>query len=128
VDRMNAPIGGAERTVVCPNCGNRVAASGIEQRCDRCGYQLDPAASADEGIVGGAIPGEAYPTDVAPPPASGGVGGVTDGTQVVHRATSAVPGKPMAPIAADPAGGSTLEGQAMDTPASSAHAERGGSG
>ena len=128
MDPMNSGLGRDERSVVCPNCGNRQAISGIEQRCDQCGFQFDVAASGDEGIVGGAMAGEAFPTDVAPPMAAGGIGGVSDGTQVVHRATSAVPGKPMAPIADDPAGGSSLEGQAMDTPVSAPHSERGGSG
>ncbi|MDP9359592.1 MAG: hypothetical protein M3R02_30750 [Chloroflexota bacterium] len=78
--------------------------------------QLDPLA------------GQAEPADVPAPMASGGIGGVNDGTQVNHHSPTPVPGKPMAPIATDPAGNDTLEGQAMDPPAGSAHAERGGSG
>ena len=129
MDRMNAPIGGAEQMVACPNCGNRQAFSGIDSRCDRCGTLVNPAGSGQEGIPASAsFPGQADPIQVPPAMARGGIGGVTDGTQVSHRVTSAVPGKPMAPIADDPAGGSSLEGQAMDTPVSAPHSERGGSG
>ncbi len=74
------------------------------------------------------LAGQAQPSDVPAPMVSGGIGGVNDGTQVTHRSPTPVPGKPMAPIATDPAGNDTLEGQAMDPPAGSAHAERGGSG
>lgn len=74
------------------------------------------------------LAGQAEPADVPAPMAAGGIGGINDGTQVTHHSPTAIPGKPMAPITSDPAGNSTLEGQAMDPPAGSAHAERGGSG
>ncbi len=128
MDRMNAPLGGAEQRVVCPNCGNDQAMSGIDSRCDRCGTLLNPAGSGKAGMSNAEIPGQADPVNVPPAEAAGGIGGVSDGTQVSHHVTSAVPGKPMAPIADGPAGGSTMEGQAMNTPASGAHGERGGSG
>ena len=78
----------------------------------------------------GGLPAQADPSAVNPPMVGGGLGDVNDGTQVPLQTSTAVPGKPMAPSTAttDPAGGSTLEGQAMDTPASGAHSERGGSG
>ncbi len=128
MERMTAPIGGAEQMVVCPNCGNRQVMSGVDTRCDGCGTLLDPTGSSKQEIVGGRMAGQADPVQVPPTMAAGGIGGVTDGTQVTHHVPTAVPGKPMAPIADDPAGGSTMEGQAMDTPASTAHSDRGGSG
>jgi hypothetical protein len=128
LDQSASRITAAEQLVVCPNCGNQQAMSGVDSRCDRCGMLLNPAGSGKEGIVGGPIPGRADPAQVPPPMASGGIGGVNDGTQVTRHTTSPVPGKPAAPITSDPAGSSTLEGQALDTPASGAHAERGGSG
>lgn len=128
MDPMTAPIGGDAQMVVCPSCGNRQAMSGVDARCDRCGTLLDPAGSGKEGITGGPIPGRADPAQVPPPMVSGGIGGTNDGTQVTHHVSSAVPGKPMAPIADDPAGHSTEEGQAMPTPSSAARSVRGGSG
>ena len=71
---------------------------------------------------------QADPTIGAPAPASGGIGGTDDGTQVPHRSPTAVPGKPMAPLAADPVDRTSFEGQAQDTPVSEPHSERGGSG
>ena len=127
MERMTAPIGGAEQMVVCPNCGNRQAMSGVDTRCDACGTLLDPTGSGKEGIVGGPIPGRADPMNVPPPMAAGGIGGTNDGTQVTRHVPTAVPGKPMAPIADDPAGNSTEEAQAMDAPASGGTAKRGGS-
>ena len=126
MDPMRVPIGADVETVVCPNCANRQGISGIAAKCERCGYEFDPTLLQAAGVAGGPIAGESSPWDAASPIVAGGLGGETDGTQVVHHSTSAVPGKPMAPIADDSAGGSTLEGQAMDTPSSSAHAERGG--
>ena len=128
MDPMTSPIADTDRTLTCPNCGNQQAISGVGARCEQCGYQFDPSGSSKEGIVGTAMPGQGSPFDVPPAMASGGIGGVNDGTQVTHHVSTPVPGKPMAPIADDPAGGSTLEGQALDPPASGAHAERGGSG
>lgn len=129
MDRKDAtatPLGGAEQMVVCPNCGNRQAMSGIESRCDRCGTLLNPVGSDNEGIINPDVVGVADPVTVSSPMVTGEFGGVSDGTQVTHHASSAVPGKPMAPIASDPVGSSTLEGQAMDAPASAPHSERGG--
>lgn len=83
-------------------------------------------ATGTEGLVGIQGVGPADPASVPPPEVSGGLGGTNDGTQVAHHSSTAVPGKPMAPITNDPAGGSTDEAQAMDTPVSSPHAERGG--
>ena len=79
----------------------------------------------------GVLPAQADPSAVNPPSGGGGgLGGTNDGTQVPLKTSTAVPGKPMVPATAtnDPAGGSTDEAQAMDTPSSSPHAERGGSG
>lgn len=56
----------------------------------------------------------------------GGIGGPNDGSQITHHASAAVPGKPMAPIADDPAGTSTDEAQATATPLSEPHPKRGG--
>lgn len=89
---------------------------------------LPATASGKQEIVNPAPVGVADPTQVPAAMVAGGIGGVSDGTQVTHHVSSAVPGKPMAPIADDPAGSSTDEAQAMNTPASGAHAERGGSG
>ncbi len=127
MDRMTAPLGGAEQMVVCPNCGNRQAMSGVESRCDACGTLLDPSGGSKQEIVAGQGIGQADPVQVPPPMVAGGIGGVTDGTQVTHHVPTAVPGKPMAPIADDPAGGSTEEAQARDAPASGGTAKRGGS-
>lgn len=78
----------------------------------------------------GALPDQADPSAVNPTIVGGGLGGTNDGTQVPLKTPTAVPGKPMVPTTGtnDPAGGSTDEAQAMDTPSSSPHAERGGSG
>ena len=124
----SSPITADRQFVVCPNCGNEQALSGADARCDRCGTLLNPAGSGKDVIPGTALPGQADPVHVPPPMASGGLGGTSDGTQVTHHVASPVPGKPVVPTAEDPAGGSTLEGQALDTPASTGHAERGGSG
>ncbi len=83
-------------------------------------------ATGSEGIVGLEGAGTADPASVPAPEVAGGPGGTSDGSQVAHHSSTAVPGKPMAPIANDPAGSSTEEVQAMDTPVSSPHAERGG--
>jgi ribosomal protein S27E len=128
MDPMTAPIGGDAQMVVCPNCGNRQAMSGVDARCDRCGTLLDPAGSGKQGLVNPRPVGVADPTQVPPATVAGGIGGTNDGTQVTHHVSTAVPGKPMAPIADDPAGHSTEEGQAMPTPSSAARAGRGGSG
>ena len=122
------PLDAARQRVVCPNCGAEQLLRGLDARCESCGHLLENVNAGPRQQATAAMPGQADPLTVPAPMASGGIGGDSDGTQVTHRATSAVPGKPMAPIAEDPAGSSTLEGQAMDTPAREAHAERGGSG
>jgi hypothetical protein len=67
------------------------------------GDRQELAAEADSPeLVGVPIPGIYYPEDVAPPLTSGGIGNPTDGTQVVHRVETEVPGKPMVPRADDP--------------------------
>lgn len=126
MDSMSAPIGGDAQMVACPNCGNRQAMSGSDARCDRCGTLLEAAGGGEGGIDNPRPVGVADPSRVPPPIVSGGIGGTSDGTQVTHRVSSAVPGKPMAPIADDPAGHSTEEGQAMGTPSSPAPSVRGG--
>ena len=131
MDRMDpraTPLGGAEQMVVCPNCGNRQAMSGTEGRCDRCGTLFSPVGVGQQGIVNPQVVGQADPVQVPPPMVAGGIGGVNDGTQVTHDVPTAVPGKPMAPIADTAAGVGTLEAQAMDTPSSAPSAKRGGSG
>lgn len=60
------------------------------------------------------LAGKADPTEVAAPIVSGGLGGTPDGTQVPHHSPTAVPGKPMAPIADAPSGNDPLNEQAMD--------------
>lgn len=60
------------------------------------------------------LAGKADPTEVADPMASGGLGGTQDGTQVPHHSPTAVPGKPMAPIAGAQDGTDELNEQAMD--------------
>ena len=129
MDAMTAPIGQAQRTVVCPNCGSEQAIAATEDpRCQRCGEALSAnPRRTGAAVAGAAFPGQADPTEVAPPMASGSLGAVTDGTQVPHSVPTPVPGKPMAPIADDPAGSSTFEAQALD-PSPGPHAERGGSG
>ena len=99
---------------------------------------LDPfkSPSEDEDVppvpqtTAGGLAAQADPSIVNPSMVAGGLGGTNDGTQVPFKTSTAVPGKPMVPGTAnnDPAGGATLEGQAMDTPTSQPHAERGGSG
>ena len=79
-----------------------------------------------DNLVGLQGVGTADPASVPAPEVAGGIGGTNDGTQVSHHVSTAVPGKPMAPIASDPAGSSTDEGQALDPPAAGPHAERGG--
>ena len=59
MERMTAPIGGAEEMVVCPNCGNRQVMSGVDTRCDGCGTLLDPTGSSKQEIVGGRMVGQA---------------------------------------------------------------------
>jgi DNA-directed RNA polymerase subunit RPC12/RpoP len=95
-------IDDAPRSIVCPHCGHRqmLAAGGVA--CERCGYRFSEDELAGTELVGTPIPGVYYPEDVAPSLTAGGIGDPTDGTQVVHRVTTAVPGKPMAPIADDP--------------------------
>lgn len=108
MDRMDpaaTPLGGAEQTVVCPNCGNRQGVSGVEMRCDRCGTLLD-VAGGGEGLPEVATAAPSDPEQTRPPMVAGGLGGVNDGTQVTVRPSAAVPGKPMTPIADGPAGGS----------------------
>ena len=105
MERLNAPIGGAEQMIVCPNCGNRQVMAGVDSRCDRCGTLLDSTSSGTEAhspIATTLAPSD--PARVPPPMASGGLGGVNDGTQVSRHSPTAVPGKPMAPIEADRAG------------------------
>ncbi len=128
MERMSAPVGGAEQDVVCPNCGNRQAVSGTEARCDRCGTSFSPVGVGQQAIVNPQVVGQADPVQVPPAVVAGGIGGVNDGTQVTHQVPTAVPGKPMAPIADTAAGVGTLEAQAMDTPSSAPSAKRGGSG
>jgi hypothetical protein len=94
--------GDATRAVVCPNCGHRQALAAGVVECERCGYRFSEAELAATGLAGAPIPGVYYPEDVAPSLVSGGIGDPTDGTQVVHRVTTAVPGKPMAPIEDEP--------------------------
>lgn len=60
------------------------------------------------------LAGKADPTEVAAPMVSGGLGGTQDGTQVPHHSLTAVPGKPMAPIAGAPSDNDPLNEQAMD--------------
>lgn len=118
----------ADETFVCPNCGaTQRVVGGIAARCERCGAHLTPGMSGESGIVGRPGAGVSDPVSVPPPTVAGGVGGVTDGTQVPLHPSSAIPGKPMPPIASDPEGGDDA-GPMLDTPASGTHAERGGSG
>ncbi len=131
MDRMDpraTPLGGADQMVVCPNCGNRQDVSGIDARCDRCGTLFSPVGVGQQEIVNPQVVGQADPVQVPPAVVAGGIGGVNDGTQVTHQVPTAVPGKPMAPIADTAAGVGTLEAQAMDTPSSAPSAKRGGSG
>ena len=57
------------------------------------------------------LAGVADPTDVNPAMVAGGLGGTTDGTQVVHHVPGAVPGKPQAAI---PGAGGSLSGGGVD--------------
>jgi len=114
MERTMSPMGGAEETIVCPNCGNRQVVSGIDTRCDRCGTLIDPSGRGKAGLLGGPTPAPSDPVQTTPAMASGGIGGVNDGTQVTRHVPTAVPGKPMAPFADAPAGHSTDEAQGLD--------------
>ena len=121
------PITGKTRSMACPNCGASQAITGIESRCSQCGTLLTPP-TGRMGSVDASLSAPMDPLSVPPPSVAGGLGGVSDGTQVTHHVTSADPGKPVAPIAESPVGRSTDEAQAMDPPAGpQAHVERGGS-
>ena len=75
---------------------------------------VDPIEDADHVAEDVGMPGVADPSTAASPVVSSGLGGASDGTQVPHGSTTAVPGKPMAPIAGGPSGNSPLAEQAMD--------------
>lgn len=95
-----------------------------EGRLDAAGQVSTPPQTQP---VGSTIPDKADPSIVAPSSVSGGIGGPpTDGTQVPHHVPTAVPGKPMAPIASAEGGVDDIT-PTMDPP-SGTHAERGGSG
>ena len=127
MDHGQTPITGKKRSMACLNCGASQEITGIESRCSQCGTLLTPP-TGELGSVGAPLAAPMDPLSVPPPSVAGGLGGVSDGTQVTHHATSAVPGKPVAPIADSPVGNSTDEAQAMDPPAGpQAHVERGGS-
>lgn len=74
----------------------------------------DAAAAGNHVAEDAGLAGSADPSAAASPVVSAGIGGAPDGTQVPHHPTSAVPGKPMAPIASGPDGNSPLAEQAMD--------------
>ena len=127
MDRMNAPIDDSGQLVVCPVCGNQQLMSGIEDRCDQCGALLNQAGSDKEGIVGGPIASKADPVEEPPAIAAGGMGRMTDGTQAPRKVPTAIPGKPMAPIARGPLAGTPSEGQEVDGSAFGGQVEGGGS-
>jgi hypothetical protein len=90
-----------ERTVVCPNCGHRQRASVGQTDCEWCGQSF--TVNAKESF-GDTYVDKGDPAEIPPPSASGGIGRPTEGNQVPRRPSSAVPGKPMAPIADEPVG------------------------
>ena len=75
---------------------------------------VDPIEDADHVAEDVGMAGVADPSAAASPVISTGLGGAPDGTQVPHSPRTAVPGKPMAPIADGPGGNSPLAEQAMD--------------
>ncbi|HET8521632.1 MAG TPA: hypothetical protein VFL82_00270, partial [Thermomicrobiales bacterium] len=89
------------RTVACPNCGHRQRAGAGQTECEWCGQRFAVNAKAS---FGDPYVDQADPADVPPPSVSGGIGRPTEGNQVPLRPSSAVPGKPMAPIADEPVG------------------------
>lgn len=125
---QSQPLAATAQRVVCPNCGTEQDLLAVDQTCANCGHTFGSTDSGRRQLQNAPTSAPSDPATVAAPMVSGGIGGVSDGTQVTHHVSSAVPGKPMAPIADEPSGSSTDEAQAMDTPASSPHAERGGSG
>ncbi len=127
MERDQGSVADVGQVTVCPNCGNKQVFTAIDSRCDACGFLVDPVLMGQGEIASRQPVGVSDPTDVAPAMASGGIGGTPDGTQVTFRVPTAVPGKPMAPIASDPAGNDSFAPEAMDT-TNSGHAERGGSG
>lgn len=116
MDTTDAPMGTGAKTLVCPNCGAEQAVSGIDARCERCGTLVDPAGSGKGGIVAVPTSAPADPDAVPPAMASGGIGGTNDGTQVVRHAPTAMPGKPMAPIAEEAAAHAADGAHRVDAP------------
>jgi hypothetical protein len=102
MDADHGRIDDARRMVVCPNCGQRQEVAAGAAACAHCGHRLSEEETAESELVGTPIPGIYYPEDVAPSLVSGGIGDPTDGTQVVHRVTTDIPGKSMVPSADDP--------------------------
>jgi len=114
---INEPMEDTGQWVICPNCGHRQWMTANDAICDSCGQEIHAATSGETAIEGEPIPGVYDPSDVAPPPASGGIGRTTDGTQAPLQVPTAIPGKPMAPIANSPAGrDSSLGGEEMNVP------------
>ena len=117
MDAMNEPIEATKQWVICPHCGRGQWMTADDATCIYCGEQIHEVESGETAITGEPMPGEEDTTEVAPPPASGGIGRTTDGTQVPLQVPTAVPGKPMAPIANEPAGRDTwLGSEDMDVP------------
>jgi hypothetical protein len=127
MERTHGSVDDVGQVAVCPNCGHRQVFTALDSRCDACGFLVDPVTTGQGEIVSEEPVGVSDPADVAPAMASGGIGGTPDGTQVTFQVPTAVPGKPMAPIADNPAGSDSFAPEAMDT-ADAGHAERGGSG
>lgn len=116
MDEMNESVEEAGQWVVCPHCGHRQWMTANDATCDVCGEQIHAVESGETAITGGPMPGKEDATEVAPPPASGGIGRPTDGTQAPLQVPTAIPGKPMAPIANEPAGRDSVFGNEMDVP------------
>ena len=127
MERNSGSVDDVGQVTACPNCGNQQVFSAIDSRCDACGFLIDPTTMGQREIVSEQPVGVSDPTDVAPAMVSGGIGGTPDGTQVTFHVPTNVPGKPMAPIASEPAGNDSFAPEAMDT-ADRGHAARGGSG
>ncbi len=126
MERSSGSVDDVGHVSACPNCGHEQVFSAIDSRCDACGFLIDPTTMGQREIVSEQPVGVGDPADVAPAMASGGIGGTPDGTQVTFQVPTAIPGKPMAPMASDPAGSDSFAPEAMET-ADGGHAKGGGS-
>lgn len=84
---------------------------------------MSESKKARKDLTAPKLAGQADPTEVPGPMVGGGLGAPQDGTQIRHHSPTAVPGKPMAPIAGARDGTDELNEQAMDRGAGEQPAE-----